>query len=227
MDSNNHHQISPIPDSGEVGNNDTGHMSDGQASASAATRPVSPSQQGLPELQPPSEEEAKFFYYGLASQARLVGRTSCVTNPWESLSDQRDRHFAEKAQGKRQDVMHFKPRTIRLGPIGRHEIRDKWNGDLIHRFISKLERLPFDSVNVSRMLATDCHEAYVYFTGTVVVWVDLENNDTPWEVVSSVLSDCRQLLDSEGLYDVDVHLRAPRAVSPADDYTEPETTATA
>ncbi|KAL1891181.1 hypothetical protein Sste5346_007814 [Sporothrix stenoceras] len=46
---------------------------------------IAPTHSVLPLLEPPSEFEAKYYYYTLGSHPRLVGRTSSGTTPWWRL----------------------------------------------------------------------------------------------------------------------------------------------
>lgn len=82
-------------------------LTTGASSPPQSTSPSSP-------LSPPSETEAKYYYYGLPSRPTLVARTG--TTPWEAPTSP-----------------EAYPTAKELRPVGNHAIVDVWDGGLAAR----------------------------------------------------------------------------------------------
>ncbi|EPE09132.1 hypothetical protein F503_06908 [Ophiostoma piceae UAMH 11346] len=160
----------------------------------------------LPRLQPPSKDEAEYFYYGVPSCPQLIGRASSGIVHWDDIETQKRRWYQKTGLPI---SAWFEPDSIDLGPIGRHPIREHWPVSLNRYIANALGPLPWTSVDILRMSKEDqaLHE------GQVVVWVGVEHGNLVWDTVAGVLRSCRAILDIAGLDDVDAQIRQSKVVS--------------
>lgn len=158
----------------------------------------------LPFLCPPSDEEARLYYFGLPSRPRLVGRASAGVERWETFKEQ----YARQTH-----VSHKTPAEKVLGAVGAHKILACWT-DVRPNILTAIRHLPWSSVDVCRIGFSDA----ALLERPVVVWIGVhgdsdETCDLPWEDVAEALRSCRRILNNADLNDVDCQLRISRVVS--------------
>ncbi|EFX01672.1 hypothetical protein CMQ_8138 [Grosmannia clavigera kw1407] len=158
----------------------------------------------LPFLCPPSDEEARQYYFGLPSFPRLVGRASAGIERWETFKEQYTRQ---------KHVSHKRPAEKVLSAVGAHKILVCWK-DVRPDILTAIDRLPWSSVDVCRI----GFSAAAPSERPIVVWVGINGDSTkscdlPWEDVAEAFRSCRQILDHAGLDDVDCQLRISRVIS--------------
>ncbi|CAK7234288.1 hypothetical protein SCUCBS95973_008884 [Sporothrix curviconia] len=169
----------------------------------------------LPLLEPPSEFEAKAYYWSFPSQPRLLGRTSSGTTPWWRLS-----------QPENDDTIQFGPyagleTATMCGPVGTHAIHACWWSSTLPRVRTALASIPWTSIDVLRIGRTEVRKR----DRPVIVWVGVSPSRVlPWPQIASALRAVRQALDADGLFNVQCEMRqsevikaagtGPRLVSP-------------
>ena len=135
---------------------------------------------------PPSETEAKLYYFGLPSRPILVARSS--TTPWGEYT------------GPEED----RPRKG-LGPVGYHPIGFIWENGLADKLIAILDSLDvkFTSLDLVRIRTGDDYEA----PAPVVLWIGVMPGSLSGEHGVVVVSKCLGLLGEHDITDVEVEIR--------------------
>lgn len=103
------------------------------STSSASTTNTSPSEVACSQRAPLSKE-AEFYYAGLPPSPPLVGRSSAT--PWQAPSGMEE---------------HTRPKV--LGTVGKHEIKNLWEGGLSLQIVNYLnsKKVPWTSVDVVRI----------------------------------------------------------------------------
>lgn len=129
-----------------------------------------------------------FYYAGLPSGPNLVGRSS--TAPWEEPT-------GPEAYN----------RNKVLGTVGRHPIKDVWEGGLSRQVIEHLnsEEVAWTSIDVVRIGYRD--ESY----RPVILWIGVKPQSLSAKEGTKVAHSCKQILVQFDIVDVDVEIRGSSA----------------
>ena len=135
-------------------------------------------------MQSSLSNEAEFYYYGLPSRPRLVGRSS--THEW----------VAPCGPG-------VFPRHKQLQPVGMHPINDIWEGDLSYKVVERLnsKQLSWTSIDVVRIGFVD--ESF----SPVILWIGVEPDTLSYKQGMAVAHSCHEILVKSGITNVDVEMR--------------------
>ncbi|KAF4967153.1 hypothetical protein FZEAL_10572 [Fusarium zealandicum] len=143
---------------------------------------------------PPSDEEARLYYYGLGNEPRLVARSS--TEPWAFVGQSRW------------------PLAKSLDPVGKHAVVTLWNsaGPLRQEIIEALDGVSWSAVDILRLgyLPTG-DEA----ESPVTLFISVEAGSTPWVRGHSVVTRCREILQRHKIHDVHVEMKESRLIQSA------------
>jgi len=146
--------------------------------------PPQPSSLTLPT--PPSETEAKLYYYGLPSRPVLVARSG--NTPWKVSSGP------------------FKyPPTKELRPLGNHapRLRDVWADKLGPRFYKLLDSMKVKWTSFDLLRIGNEGESFA----PVVIWIGVMPQTLSSEDGVAAVSRCHELLDEYDITDVEVEIR--------------------
>ena len=135
---------------------------------------------------PVSELEATQYYWGLPSKPRLIARTG---EPWDPPSG---------------------PRAKELRSALRHKLFDVWEDSLalkVHKILDQ-NQVNWSSTDIIRIGYADEPG------GNVVLWIGVCPTPTrlSYDVGIEVAVQCKRLLLSYGIQDVDVELRESRII---------------
>ncbi|RPA99861.1 hypothetical protein L873DRAFT_1682426 [Choiromyces venosus 120613-1] len=132
----------------------------------------------------PLSKEAQFYYAGLPSGPHLVGRSS--TSLWEAPS------WPEA---------YNKPKV--LGTVGRHAIRDVWEGNLSCKVVEHLDskKVAWTSIDVVRISYVE--ESF----RPVILWIGVQPESLSVEDGTKVACSCKEILIQSGINNVDVEIR--------------------
>ena len=140
-----------------------------------------------------SEREAVQYYRGLYSNPRLIARTG---KPWIPPSGPEEY-----------------PRINELRNLGTHELFDIWEDNIalkVHKILEQ-HKVNWSSTEIVRIAYVDEPD------GSLVLWIGIYS--TPirlsYDVGIEVALQCKQLLLSYGIHDVDVELRESDIVQSA------------
>lgn len=137
-------------------------------------------------MQPPSLEERDHYYDGLPSCPRLIARSSVT--PWRgAIPPEKLRYH-----------------TKRLVNVGSHRIVEAWNdssstGSLRASILDTLDGIDWTAVDILRVGYAD--------PLPVVVMVSVRPGAVSFETGSAIVRRCKQLLDRDGLGDVECEMR--------------------
>lgn len=147
--------------------------------------------------QVPSQQERKFYYFGLQTAPVLVARTS--TTPWEAPPSGTDTGSDTNPEA------YARRKVVRL--VGDHPTKHLWGGELEPKLHTLL-----DSMEVKQ---TDVDIIRIGFDGEpplsapVILWIEV----IPGSLASSdgitVAQKCRKILEDYGINDVDVEIHEP------------------
>ncbi|EFX04333.1 hypothetical protein CMQ_1261 [Grosmannia clavigera kw1407] len=140
----------------------------------------------LPDLAPPSDDEAKGYYRRLPSCPRLVGRTSGKERWYSPFPGESSLPSSEE-----------------ISTIGQHTIVSLWEDLLESHVMTIIKDLPWTSVDVLRIGLKSVKRS----DKPVIVWIGVSTADIPWPKIADVLRAFRVVLDMRGLNDVDVEIR--------------------
>jgi hypothetical protein len=148
--------------------------------ASSPPQSISPSS----PLSPPSEMEAKYYYYGLPSAPTLVARTG--TTPWKAPTGPEAYLTAKE-----------------LRPVGNHEIVDVWDDGLAAKVLALLtsKKVKWTSVDIVRIGYPEKSRP------PVIVWIGVMPASLSGDDGVVVARECRELLEEHDITDVDVEIR--------------------
>ncbi|KAI9750442.1 MAG: hypothetical protein M1815_001771 [Lichina confinis] len=135
-------------------------------------------------IQLPSDLECLFYYKGLPSGPRLVGRSG--TTLW---------------QEPRGPEAYSRPKTLK--PVGRHPLEAVWEKGLCESLVSLLQdnNILWTSVDVVRIGYRDSS----FFP--VVIWIGVEPNTVSLVDGTLVALRCYGILCRSGIIDVEVEMR--------------------
>ncbi|EKM55700.1 uncharacterized protein PHACADRAFT_209222, partial [Phanerochaete carnosa HHB-10118-sp] len=163
------------------------------------TSPPQSSSTMLPS--PPSEMEAKYYYYGLHSKPVLVARSS--TTPWEAPT------------GPEAD---WPCKELRV--FGNHPLKEVWEGGLGLKFCGLLGsmKVQWTSIDLLRI-----GEAEEYLTPPArVVWIGVRPASLSGHDGVDVVTKCHNLLVEHDIVDVDVEIRESLVWPDYGELREPE-----
>ncbi|KAM5351921.1 hypothetical protein ACJ41O_004644 [Fusarium nematophilum] len=139
---------------------------------------------------PPSDEEQNEYYYGLASQPKLVARSS--TNIWS-------RQYDGWSIGKI------------LSPVGPHAIADPWNdfGSPLRRaIIQALDGINWSAIDILRIgYERSNHRTGEKFGHPVTLLISVHKDSTTWAKGLAVVVRCHEILQLHGIQDVHCEMR--------------------
>ncbi|KAH7321334.1 hypothetical protein B0I35DRAFT_501489 [Stachybotrys elegans] len=154
-----------------------------------------------PLPQPPSEEEAKAYYFGFPSAPKLVARSS--TAKWS-----------------------FQPREIPLKaiyPVNNHPIVALWNGNeestLRRDILDALNGLDWRAIDIlgtaypippHRFSDTHPERTFPKEPTDTVLFVSLPAGSTSWETGVTYALKCKETLEKHGIMDVHCELKEAR-----------------
>ncbi|RPA93055.1 hypothetical protein L873DRAFT_1847409 [Choiromyces venosus 120613-1] len=132
----------------------------------------------------PLSKEAQFYYAGLPSVPRLVGRSSTIV--WEAPSGP-----------------EAYPRHKVLGTVGRHAINNVWEGNLSCKVVEHLDskKVAWTSIDVVRISYVE--ESF----RPVILWIGVQPESLSVEDGTEVARSCQEILVQSGIIDVDVEIR--------------------
>ena len=129
---------------------------------------------------PPSEEESRWYYFGLPSEPRLIARTG--TDTWNAQFDGIHRRAKE------------------ISNIGTHSITTSSGEDLRTLLIEALEGLEWSSVDFIRivlelMRAQTIHDSTQPQRSPVILWVGVEPCSATLDRACHRALKCKQIHD--------------------------------
>jgi hypothetical protein len=128
--------------------------------------------------------ESQFYYAGLPSSPPLVGRSSIT--PWELHTG---------------PYVYNIPKVLRT--VGRHEIKDVWEGNLSCKVIEYLDskKVAWTSIDVVRIGYVE--ESF----RPVILWIGVQPKSLSIADGTQVAHSCQEILVHSGITDVDVEIR--------------------
>ncbi|KAF4999194.1 hypothetical protein FGRMN_2653 [Fusarium graminum] len=148
--------------------------------------------------QPPSEDEARYYYSGLLGYPRLIARTG---REWVPLYDD---PVCLRAG-------HFVPKTV--DPVGQHEIVSHWGPHSVMRqqIIEVLVDIDWTIIDILRIGYTRQARWFNHDDGPepakpVTLLISVRPNTTTWNAGIAVVLTCRDVLRLHGIQDVEVDM---------------------
>ncbi|KAI5116737.1 hypothetical protein M0805_001379 [Coniferiporia weirii] len=144
----------------------------------------SPSESASSQRAPLSLKEAQCYYAGLYSRPLLVGRSS--TTPWKAPTG-----------------MEAYSRPKMLGTVGRHPIKEVWEGNLSRNVVEHLDskKVAWTSIDVVRIGYVD--DSF----HPVILWIGVQPESLSAEEGTEVACSCKGVLVQSGIIDVEVEIR--------------------
>ena len=134
---------------------------------------------------PPSDEEARLYYYGLPSGPRLVARSSGVQ--WHHI-----------------ECGETHPRVKFLKHVGKHHIIDEWNAQLQKQIIDVLSPAEWTSVDILRI---GYRHPDIDCWCPVVLWIGVTSGSLAWRDGMTIVNACIGILKSYELHDIECEIR--------------------
>ncbi|KAE9384186.1 hypothetical protein BT96DRAFT_929422 [Gymnopus androsaceus JB14] len=134
---------------------------------------------------PPSEKEARLYYFGLPSRLILVARTG--NTPWEAPTGPDE---------------YCEPKELR--PIGEHAIEEVWEDDLALKLHTLLEMMQVKWTSTDVVRIGYPRQSYA----PVVIWIGVMPRSLSADDGVAVVARCRELLVVEyDITDVEIEIR--------------------
>ncbi|KAF4448355.1 hypothetical protein F53441_8230 [Fusarium austroafricanum] len=160
---------------------------------------------------PPTEEEARDYYFGIPGAPRLVARST--TTRWVLPRDNLTIFYSTPSYPFRSGVNKTNDSIVgkMFEPIGKHPAVQLWNdstGILRRSILDNVNRTQWNGIDLlrcgfERQRWTPDHKVL----RPAILLISVEAWSTDWRTGRAIAVTCREILRAHGIYDVEVEIK--------------------